>query len=158
MKTMKKQEAPTSAVRPRDPFYGDFGLSRPSLVRQLMGDLWGDAPQLSSTDLPVPAIDISENDKGYVVTAELAGCKPEDVSVEIHEGVLSIRGEKKSERSEETEKSRWTERSFGSFHRAFRLAPDASQDEIDASFKNGVLTVKIAKTEENKPRVVRIKS
>jgi len=155
---MRKQEESTPAVRPRDPYYGDFGLSRPSFVRQLMGDLWGDAPQISSAGLPIPAIDITENDKAYVVSAELAGCKPEDVSVEVHEGVLSIRGEKKSERSEETEKSRWTERSFGSFHRSLRLAPDASQDQIDASFKNGVLTVKIAKTEENKPRVVRVKS
>jgi HSP20 family protein len=155
---MKKQQESTSAIRPRDPFYGDFVLSRPSLVRQLMGDAWGDLPQLSSADLPVPAIDITENDKAYLVTAELAGCKPEDVSVEVHEGVLSIRGEKKSERSEKTEQARWTERSYGSFHRSFRLAPDAAQDRIDASFKNGVLTVEIAKTEENKPKVVRIKS
>jgi HSP20 family protein len=155
---MRQQEEPTSAVRPRDPFYGDFSLSRPSLVRQLMGDLWGDAPQLSSADLPIPAIDITETDKDYVVTAELAGCKPEDVSIEVLDGVLSIRGEKKNERSEKTEQSRWTERSFGSFHRSFRLAPDAAQDRIDASFKNGVLTVKIEKTEENKPKVVRVKS
>ncbi len=155
---MRQQQEPTSAIRPRDPFYSDFSLSRPSLVRQLMGDLWGDAPRFSSADLPIPAIDIAETDEAYVVTAELAGCKPEDVSVEVHEGVLSIRGEKKSERSEETEQARWTERSFGSFHRSFRLAPDASQDKIDASFKNGVLTVKIEKTAENKPKVVRVKA
>jgi HSP20 family protein len=155
---MKQREEPTSAVRPRDPFYSDFSLSRPSLFRQLMSDLWSDAPRFASSDLPIPAIDIAETDKAYVVTAELAGCKAEDVSVEVHEGVLSIRGEKKSERSEETEQSRWTERSFGTFHRSFRLAPDASQDQIDASFKNGVLTVEIAKTEENKPKVVRVQS
>jgi len=155
---MRKQQEATSALRPRDPFYGDFMISRPSLFRQLLGDAWGDLPQLSSPDLPVPAIDITENDKAYVVTAELAGCKPEDVSVEVHDGVLSIRGEKKSERSEKTEQARWTERTYGTFHRSFRLAPDAAQDQIDASFKNGVLTVEIAKTEENKPRVVRVKS
>jgi len=155
---MRKQQEATSALRPRDPFYGDFMISRPSLFRQLLGDAWGDLPQLSSPDLPVPAIDITENDKAYVVTAELAGCKPEDVSVEVHDGVLSIRGEKKSERSEKTEQARWTERTYGTFHRSFRLAPDAAQDQIDASFKNGVLTVEIAKTEENKPRVGRVKS
>lgn len=155
---MGKQKESTSVARPRDPFYGDFGLSRPNLFRQLLADVWGDTPQLATPELPVPAIDITESDKAYVVTAELAGCKPEDVSVEIHEGVLSIRGEKKSERSEETEQSRWTERSFGSFHRSFRLAPDTAQDRIDASFKDGVLTVEIAKSEENKPRVVRVKS
>jgi HSP20 family protein len=155
---MSKQQELAPVVRPRDPFYREFGLTRPDLFRQLTGDLWGDAPQIPSVDLPIPAIDIAETDDAYVVTAELAGCKPEDVSVEIHEGVLSIRGEKKSERSDENERARWTERSFGSFHRAFRLAPDAAQDRIEASFKNGVLCVEIAKTEENKPRVVRVKS
>ncbi len=155
---MRKQQESTSALRPRDPFYGDFMLSRPSLFRQLLGDVWGDLPQHSSPELPVPAIDIHENDKAYVVTAELAGCKPEDVTVEVHDGMLSIRGEKKSERAEKTDQARWTERSYGAFHRSFRLAPDAAQDRIDASFKNGVLTVEIAKTEENKPKVVRVKS
>jgi len=155
---MSRQKESKSLTRPRDPFYGDFGLSRPSLFRQLLADAWDDTPQFSTADLPVPAIDVAENDDAYVVTAELAGCKPEDVTVEIHDGVLSIRGEKKSERSGETERSRWTERQFGSFNRSFRLAPDAAQDRVDAAFKNGVLTVEIAKTEENKPRVVRVKS
>ena len=155
---MSKQQVSTVVARPRDPFYSDFGLTRPSLFRQLLADAWGENPQFATSDLPVPAVDIVENDKAYVVTAELAGCKPEDVSVEVHEGVLSIRGEKKSERSEKTEQSRWTERSYGSFHRSFRLAPDAAPDRVDASFKNGVLTIEIAKTEENKPRVVRVKS
>jgi HSP20 family protein len=155
---MTRQKESTSVARPRDPFYGDFGLSRPNLFRQLLADAWGDTPQIATSDLPVPAIDVAENDDAYVVTAELAGCKPEDVTVEVHEGVLSIRGEKNSERSGETEQSRWTERRFGSFNRSFRLAPDAAQDRVDASFKNGVLTVEIAKTEENKPRVVRVKS
>jgi HSP20 family protein len=155
---MRDQQESTSLARPRDPVYGDFGLSRPSLFRHLLGDAWGDTPQFTTLDLPVPAIDVSENGEAYVVTAELAGCKPEDVTVEVHEGVLSIRGEKKSERSGETEQSRWTERRFGSFNRSFRLAPDAAQDRIDAAFKNGVLTVEIAKTEENKPKVVHVKS
>ena len=155
---MSKQKEAKSLARPRDPFYGDFGVARPSLFRQLLTDAWGDAPEFSTSDLPVPAIDVTENENAYVVTAELPGCKPEDVTVEIHDGVLSIRGEKKSERSGETERSRWTERQFGSFNRSFRLAPDAAQDRIDAAFKNGVLTVEIAKSEENKPRVVRVKS
>jgi HSP20 family protein len=155
---MSKQKEMTPVAQTRDPFFGDFGLARPSFLRQWMADLWGDAPQFAGAELPVPAIDITETDKAYIVNAEIAGCKPEDVTVEVQDGILSIRGEKKSERSEESGKTRWTERSFGSFHRSFRLAPDAAQDRIDATFKNGVLRVEIAKTEENKPRVVRIKS
>ncbi len=155
---MSKQTESKALARPRDPFFGDFGLSRPGLFRQMLADLWGDNPQFATPTLPVPAVDIVENEKSYVVTAELPGCKPEDVSVEIHEGVLTIRGEKKSERSDESEHSRWTERSFGSFHRSFRLAPDAEEDRIEASYKDGVLTVEIAKSEASKPKVVRVKT
>jgi len=154
---MSKQKETTALARPRDPFFGDFGLTRPGLFRQMLADIWGDTPHFATPSMPIPAVDIAETDKSYVVTAELPGCKPEDVSVEVHEGVLSIRGEKKSERSEEGEHSRWTERSFGSFHRSFRLAPDAQEDHIEASYKNGVLTVEIARSEESKPKVVRVK-
>jgi HSP20 family protein len=154
---MTSSNETTRSVRRWEPF-GDLDFSGPSLFRRMLGDVWENAPRLTRPDMTMPAMDIVENEKAYVVTAELPGCKPEDVTVELHEGVLAIRGEKKSERSEEKEHSRWTERSFGSFHRSFRLPADAAQSQVDASFKDGVLTIGIAKTEESKPQVVRIKS
>jgi len=105
-----------------------------------------------------PAVDVSENDDAYVVTAELPGSRPEDVTVELHDGVLTLRGEKRSERSGEKEQTRWVERSFGSFTRSFTLPTNADGDKVDARFENGVLTLTIPKREEAKPRTIAVKS
>ncbi|MEN8184854.1 MAG: Hsp20/alpha crystallin family protein [Myxococcota bacterium] len=104
-----------------------------------------------------PAIDVSENDKQYTVSAELPGTKKEDVTVELHEGTLTIRGEKRSEQEEKKEHSRHVERSFGTFSRSFTLPANADGERIKARFKDGVLTLEIPKTEEAKPRTVDIK-
>jgi HSP20 family protein len=105
-----------------------------------------------------PAIDIGENDAEYVVTAELPGCKKEDVTVELEENVLTLRGEKRSEREEKKEQRRYVERTYGSFSRSFTLPPNADAERIDAGFKDGILTIRIPKTPEAKPRTVDIKS
>jgi HSP20 family protein len=105
-----------------------------------------------------PAMDVHEDDKQYAISVELPGVKREDVHVELQEGMLTIRGEKSSEREEKKEQRRYTERSYGSFSRSFRLPPDADVERLDASFKNGVLTITIPKTEEAKPRTIAIKT
>lgn len=105
-----------------------------------------------------PPVDISEAEDEYVVSAEVPGVKKEDITVELHEGVLTIRGEKKSEREEKKEKGRYLERSFGAFSRAFTLPADANPDRIEAKFKDGVLDVRIAKKPEAKAKAIAIKS
>ena len=105
-----------------------------------------------------PAVDVSEDDANYIVSVELAGAKKEDVAIECHDRVLTIRGEKKSEREDKKEKSRYVERSFGAFSRSFTLPASADPDRIQASFKDGILTITIAKSEEEKPKVISIKS
>jgi HSP20 family protein len=128
----------------------------PSLrMGRLFDELLGEGRAVS---VPSPAVDITEADDKYVVTAEVPGVKREDLTVELQEGVLSIRGEKKSEREEKKEKSRYLERSYGAFSRSFTLPSNADPDRIQAGFKDGVLTVTIAKTEETKPRVISIKA
>jgi HSP20 family protein len=104
-----------------------------------------------------PAMDLHESAEEYVVTVEIPGTGKDDVTVEIYQGVLSIGGEKKSERDEKEESRRCVERSFGACRRSFRLPSDARSDQIDAAFKNGVLTITIPKTKESKPRVVALK-
>jgi HSP20 family protein len=106
----------------------------------------------------VPAVDIAEDDARYVVTAELPGTKREDITVEAHENVLTIRGEKRSEREEKKEQSRWVERSYGSFSRSFTLPGDADTNRVSASFRDGVLSIEIPKAEEAKPKTITIKS
>ena len=154
---MANQEERTAGVQRWDPL-GSFELLRPSLFHRLLADPWSASSAGEQGGSTLPAVDVREGDEAYVVTAELAGCKPEDVTVEVHEGVLSIRGEKRSERTEEKERSRYTERRYGSFHRSFRLPSDVNDDAVEAAFDAGVLTVTIKKVEETKPRTVAIQS
>jgi len=105
-----------------------------------------------------PAIDVSEDDARYIVTAEIPGTDRDDITVEVHGGTLTIRGEKRNEREEHDEHRSFVERSFGTFSRSFTLPTNADNSKVDASFDAGVLTVTIAKSDEAKPRTVAIKS
>ena len=81
-----------------------------------------------------------------------------DVTVEAEGNVLTIRGEKRSEQEEKKERARWTERSYGSFSRSFTLPPNAESERVAASFRDGVLSIEIPKSEEAKPKIISIKS
>jgi HSP20 family protein len=132
-------------------------LALPTRFGRLIDELFADAGGTASERALSPAIDVSEDDKQYVITAELPGVKKGDVSVELENGVLTVHGEKKSEREEKKERRRWVERSYGSFTRSLTLPGDALADRVDASFADGVLTVTIPKSEAAKPRTVAIK-
>ena len=138
----------------------EFGLLRNwNPVREWgLGRLFEESPAERRAFRWSPASEVAENDNAYVVTVELPGTKREDVQLEIHENVLTIHGEKKSEREEKNEKRHYVERSYGSFTRSFSLPPNTEAERIKASFKDGVLTVKVPKTEVAKPRVIDIKS
>ena len=129
---------------------------RPGLSR-LMRDFFGPTAEQRGV-LWAPATDVAESDSGYVVTVELAGASKDDVTVECHDNVLVIKGEKKHEREEKGERRHYVERSFGSFSRSFRLPDDAAGEQVKASFRDGVLTVEVPRTEERKPKVVAIES
>ena len=104
-----------------------------------------------------PALEMSETDKSYKLTAELPGIDPDDVEVTFDDGILRIAGEKKEEREENERGYRLSERSYGAFERAVSLPSTANPDKIEAKFKNGVLTVTIAKDGEEKQHVRKIK-
>jgi len=143
------------AIARWDPFreLGDLPSSR---LGRLLDDVFGDRPQ--GVGLKSPVVDVSEDDDKYVISAEVPGVKRDDLTVECHEGVLSIRGEKKSSREETREKARLLERSYGAFSRSFSLPSDADADQLHATFKDGVLEIEIHKKAESKPRTVAIKS
>jgi HSP20 family protein len=122
---------------------------------RLLDEIFGELP--AARGALAPALDITESENEYVVTVELPGVKKEDLSVELNEGVLSIHGEKKSEREEKKERTHWVERSYGSFSRAFTLPPNVAGDRIDASFQDGVLTLRLAKAEAAKPKTIAVK-
>ena len=137
---------------------GDLDFFGPSLFRRVLGPYREYRPSAGRGEPAGPAFDFAENQAGYVATVELPGCKSEDVDVAVQDAVLTVRGTKRNERSEREERLHWTERSFGSFSRAFGLPGDADATRISASFQDGVLTIEIAKKEESEPRVVRIDS
>lgn len=148
-------------LRELEPFGGwspfqELGWGRAGRLGRLLDELVGErgwAPQAAQV-----AIDCCEDEKAYIVTAEVPGAKREDIHIDLQDDLLTIRGEKKSERESKTEHHRWAERTYGSFSRSFTLPSNALADRVEASFRDGVLTVKIPKTEESKPRTVSIKS
>ena len=108
----------------------------------------------------VPNIDVHENEKEIVVEAELPGIDEKDVSVTLHDGVLTVKGEKKFEQKTEEQNYHTMERRYGSFTRSVRLPDTADEDNVSADFKKGILTVTIAKKpgSEPKERTIQIKS
>lgn len=104
-----------------------------------------------------PLVDITEDEHGYTVSADIPAVEKEDVKVSVENGQLVVRGERKREAKVEGRKYHRTERSYGSFYRSFSLPDDADAQKVDATFKNGVLTIHLAKAEEAKPRSIDIK-
>jgi HSP20 family protein len=93
-----------------------------------------------------PTVDVAETDKEIKVTAELPGMDEKDVNVELSDGMLTISGEKKSEREEKAKNVYRRERSYGSFHRSLSLPAEVEKDKVEATFKKGVLTVTLPKS------------
>jgi HSP20 family protein len=104
----------------------------------------------------MPRVDVEETDTEYQVSAELPGIDEKDVNLTLTDNVLMIRGEKKAEREEKEKNYYVSERSFGSFQRAIPLPTEVAADKVEASFKNGVLTVRLPKTPEAEAKTRRI--
>ncbi|MBK1698142.1 Hsp20/alpha crystallin family protein [Rhodovibrio salinarum] len=100
--------------------------------------------------------EVRESDKDIEITAELPGLSPEDVNVEHTDGVLTVSGEKTTERKSEDKNVRMSERRYGTFRRAFCLPDTADADKISARFKDGVLTIAVPKAPESAAKASRI--
>src|SRR5919109_3503452 len=103
-----------------------------------------------------PALDISERKDAYLVTVELPGIKPEDLDITMEDGLLTIQGERHFTSESSEEQYHRVERRYGSFRRSITLPSQVQADAIEASFDNGVLTVKVPKAEEAKPRRIEV--
>ena len=102
-------------------------------------------------------MDITEDDKEYLVKADLPEVKKEDVKVTVEDGVLTITGERKIEKEEKDKKYHRIERSYGNFLRSFTLPDAADGAKVRAEFKDGVLKVRLPKTEKAKAKAVEVK-
>src|SRR5512143_3620592 len=104
-----------------------------------------------------PLVDISEDDKEYRIKVELPEVKKEDVKVTAEQGTLTIMGERKFEKEEKGKRYHRVERAYGTFGRSFSLPDDASPAKVSAEFRDGVLTVHLAKTEKAKAQQIEVK-
>lgn len=103
-----------------------------------------------------PVVDIFDKEDAIVIHAELPGVKKEDVTIEVKDNILTLRGERSESKEIKEDKYYRKERTFGSFHRAFSLPAAINPDTIKANFKDGILEIEIPKPEEQKPKQVTI--
>src|SRR5271166_2615617 len=125
-----------------DRFGSGFGF--PSLRRMFdVEPAWR-----SSFSFSAPAIDMSEDEKAYKISAELPGLDAKDVDVSVSGDMLVLKGEKRQEKEEKDKNYHYSERSYGSFQRAFQLPASVNRDKLAADFSRGVLTITLPKTAE----------
>ncbi len=98
-----------------------------------------------------PASEAAGNGSAYRIAVELPGVEEKDIHLSVKDGVVSLTGEKRTEREEKGETWFFSERQYGSFNRSFRLPPDAQADKVDAQIKDGVLAITIPKAKPKKP-------
>ncbi len=103
-----------------------------------------------------PPVDIVETDHALVVKAELPGIDLKDVEIRVEDGTLYLKGERKYEQDVKEENYRRVERSYGTFMRSFTLPNSVNTDDAKAEYKDGVLTLTMAKREEAKPKTIKI--
>lgn len=124
-----------------DLFFDDFGLT----------DLFNDKEVL------MPAIDISETEKEYVITGEIPGVDAKDLDVTLTDGILTIKGEKKHENEEKDENYHRIERHYGSFERSFRIPEKVKTDKLDATYKDGIFKLSLPKAEVVEAKKIEVK-
>ena len=116
-----------------------------------------DLPRFSSVKSWIPAVDVNETETEFLLSADMPGLDKKDVSIDIHDGVITIKGERAIDNEKSTDDYRIRERQLGSFNRSFRLPDNVNEDKVAAKFKNGVLTVTLPKTKEILPEGRQIK-
>jgi len=150
------------------------------LVRFQRPDLWGFSPFEQLTNLReeinrlfeapfgeltratdffhgwAPALDLREDKDNVVAEVELPGLKKEDIEVTVHDGVLSVAGERKQEKERSEEGAYRAERFYGRFHRTISLPKPVKAEAVKAAYKDGILTITLPKTEEAKPRQIEV--
>jgi HSP20 family protein len=125
-----------------DRFGGGFGL--PSFRR--MFDIEPPWRTAGSFNFPAPAVDVTEDDKAYKITAELPGLEEKNIDVTLLGDTLTLKGEKSYEKDEQDKNRHMSERAYGSFERSFALPDGVDRDKIAASLEKGVLTISLPKT------------
>lgn len=137
------------------PFRDASGLHNE--VERVFRDMLG-AESPATAGAFAPALDVEETEDQFTLVVELPGVSPEDVDITLEENVLTISGERTfyDEKTEAT--FRRVERAYGRFHRAVRLPDRVAGDQVEASYRDGLLTITVPKAEESKPRRIEVRA
>lgn len=167
--SVKSQAAPAaeparhpllSLRREMDRLFDEFSTGWPFGAGRRLFDLAPMRAVDAEIGATVPAIDVVEKDKEFLLTAELPGMNESDIDISLSDNVLTIKGEKREEREEKKKDYAWSERRYGSFMRSFPLPSSVDAARIEASYQKGVLSVVMPKNPEaeNKQRKIAIKA
>lgn len=132
-------------------------------IQNRMERLFGNWPAWPELKEPLtsaewsPLVDIAEDEKEYLVKAEIPEVKKEDLKVTVEDGTLSITGERQSEKEQKGRRYHRIERSYGSFERSFTLPDDADATKVNSDFKDGVLKVHLPKNPNARPKAIEVK-
>jgi len=133
-------------------------------VEKRLSALWGRTPAKAEGQKEAisvaewsPLVDITEDEKEYLIKAELPEIKKEDVKLTVQDNVLAISGERKYEKEEKNKKYHRVERAYGSFLRSFTLPEDADGTKVAAEYKDGILKVHLPKSEKPKTKSIEVK-
>jgi len=131
-------------------------------LQKRMDRFFGEGWAATSPDVDawVPSCDVEESDSDYRLSFDLPGVKKEDIKIDLQDGILTVSGERQTEvekRDKKNQNTMYSERFYGSFMRSFRLPNQIHADQIEASYHDGVLTLKVPKLAEIKTQPSRIK-
>jgi HSP20 family protein len=127
-------------------------------MNKMLEEFFGRREPMEITETFVPAANLVETENEFEVTLELPGLKPEEVNVELREGALWVSGERKEEKEEKGKTFHRMERRYGAFRRVIPLPMEVKEEKVEAEFHNGILKVKLPKSEEVKPKHIEVKS
>ena len=125
-------------------------------LNRLFNDFFGRATQEQNLTTWAPAVDIYEGEQELVVKADLPDIKPQELDIRVENNILTIRGERKFEKKVDEKNYLRVERAYGSFSRSFSLANTVNTEAIKADYQDGVLTLRIPKREEAKPKQIKV--
>lgn len=126
-------------------------------MNQLRTRLMGDEAEGWFAGAAVPALDLSETDTAIDVRMDLPGITAKDIDIQVNGNLLTVSGERKEEKEEKGKTFHRVERSYGNFSRSVTLPCAVAESEIAAEYKDGVLTIKLPKSEESKAHKIKVK-
>ena len=137
------------------PFRGASSLQEQ--INRLFNETFDRSSDEANLTTWAPAVDIFETEHSLVVKADLPDIKPEELDIRVENNILTIRGERKFEKSVNENNYLRVERAYGAFSRSFSLANTVNAEAIQADYKNGVLSLNIPKREEAKPKQIKVR-